>query len=367
VLGSDDKELTTCIGVGVIGVGFVGASHVEAARRTGVAQVVAVAGSSEQSARAAANRIHVADVAASWRELVADPRVEVVHNCTPNHVHAEIATAVLEARKHLITEKPLAVSSAQSRGLVELGDRAGVVAAVCQNYRHYAMTAQARALVAAGEIGDVHSVHGSYLQDWLLDEAAEGWRLDPELGGPSVAFADIGTHWCDLVSYVLGDRVSRVAARTGALGGRSADNHASVLLEFESGVLGSLVASNVSAGHKNRLRFQVDGSRGSIAWDQERPDELWIGRSATASEDIRKSPAALAPTAAPLAHFPQGHTEGWNTSFKNLFLSVYRTARGDPQPGDDAFATLADGHQRVCLIEAVVESARTREWVDLAA
>jgi predicted dehydrogenase len=355
------------VGIGVIGAGFVGGGHIEAARRTGIAEVVTIAGSSARTTRAAAAAAHVPEFASSWRELVADPRVEVVHNCTPNHLHAEIAAAVLESGKHLVTEKPLATSSADSRDLVELAERTGVVAAVCQNYRHYPMTAQARELIAAGAIGDVHHVHGSYLQDWLLDEHADGWRLDPALGGPSVAFADIGTHWCDLISHLLDDRVTRVAARTGALGGRTGDNHASVLVEFGRGTLGTVAVSNVSAGHKNQLRFHVDGSRGSIAWDQERPEELWIGRGTSGSEDIRKTPSELAPLAAPLAHYPQGHTEGWNTTFKNLFLSVYRTARGVPQPGDDTFATLADGHQRVCLIEAVVESARTSKWVEIPA
>jgi len=354
--------MRTPLRAGVIGAGFVGGAHVEAIRRTGLAEVSAVAASTSESAIAASARHHVPKAHARWQDLVDDPSIDVVHNCTPNHLHDVVAAAALEHGKHLITEKPLATSSDRARRLVKLGEQSGVIAAVCQNYRHYPMTAQARALIAAGEIGEVHHAHGGYLQDWLCDPGAAGWRLSASEGGPSIAFADIGTHWCDLVCHLLDDRVDALVATTGTIGDHDRDDHAGVLLRFARGTLGTLTVSQVSPGRKNSLHFQIDGSEGSIAWDQERPDELRIGRPAPASEDIRKTATALAATAAPLAHFPPGHTEGWNSSFKNLFLCVYRTILGEPVPGDDAFATLADGLDRVRLVEAVIASNRSGAW-----
>jgi predicted dehydrogenase len=354
------------LAVAVIGAGFVGSAHVEAIRRTGLAEVYAVAGSTTASAQAAAERLSVPRATGSFEDVVADPAVDVVHNCTPNHLHAEVATAVLEAGKHLVTEKPLALDTRETAALRDLGARAGVVSAVCQNYRHFAMVQEARRLIADGAICAVHMAHGSYLQDWLCDPGVRNWRLDGERGGRSTAFADIGTHWCDLVAHILDDEIAAVTGRLGALGDRTADDHGAVTLEFRRSGLAALAVSQVSPGRKNRLCFQIDGADGSIAWNQERPDELWIGRPGRASEEVRKNSEHLPEPVARLASFPAGHTEGWNTSFKNLFRAVYRTIRGHPEPGDEAFATLSDGHDRMVLVEAIVESSRSGRRVELA-
>ncbi len=189
---------------GVIGVGLVGAPHIEAIKRTGLADVVAVAASSPESARRAAERHGVRRAVEDWRAIVEDPEIDVVHNCTPNHVHAEVGTAALAAGKHLITEKPLADTFEHAGALMTAAAQSPSVTALCHNYREYAMVAQARELIADGTIGDVFQVHGVYLQDWLSERGATNWRLSPEQSGPSTTFADIGTHWCDLAMHLLG-------------------------------------------------------------------------------------------------------------------------------------------------------------------
>jgi predicted dehydrogenase len=350
----------------VIGVGFVGSAHVEAIRRTGLAEVVSVAAGTPQSAATAAEQLHVPHAAGSLEDLLSNETIDVIHNCTPNALHAQVASAALSSNKHLVTEKPLAVSTRESRMLCALAADAKVVSAVCHNYRHFAMVQEARRLVAKGAIGRVHLVHGSYLQDWLSSADVRNWRLDRAAAGPSLAFADIGTHWCDLVCHVLGDSVAAVTARTGSLHDRQGDDHVGALLELRRGAFAVVTASQVSPGRKNRLWFQIDGEEGSVAWDQERPDELWIGRSGKPNEEVRKDPAFLHETVTSLAHFPSGHVEGWNTSFKNLFLSVYRTILGAARAEDARFATIPEAHEHMMLIEAVLESSETGSRVELA-
>jgi predicted dehydrogenase len=232
-----------------------------------------------------------------------------------------------------------------------------VVAALCQNYRH-----AARWLIAGGPIGDVFAVHGSYLQDWLCNPAVENWRLQTDTAGRSIAFADMGTHWCDLACHLLDTEISSITARNGSLYNCPGDDHAGALLAFDHGAFGVLTISQVSPGEKTRLRICVDGTGGSISWDQERPDELRLGHANEPNREIRKDPAALPGPVARLSHLPPGHPEGWNTSFKNHFLAVYRTILGS---ADAAFATLADGHERVRLIEAFVASSESGQTIAL--
>lgn len=363
-LGGADAHAEVPLRVGIVGLGFVGAIHVEGVGRTGLAQCVAVANSSERSTQWAAERHRVPRVHSHWRKLIDDPDVDVVHNCTPNALHAEVASAAIVAGKHLVTEKPLATSVADSAGLLELARSASSVVALSHNYRHYAMVQEARTLIERGDIGVPHHAHGFYLQDWLCDKRVKNWRLDSLLRGPSLAFADVGTHWCDLICHVLGDRVHSLVAELGELVTGRGDDHAGLLIRFCSGALGSLHISQASPGRWNSLAFQVDGSEGSVAWQQERPDELWIGRPGRAGEWRRKDAGLLTPAAARIAHYPAGHTEGWGSSFKNLFLSVYGQILGceDYAP---VHATLEDGHELMRVIDAVIASARERSWIQL--
>jgi predicted dehydrogenase len=357
--------MSDALKAGVIGVGLVGSPHIEAIKRTGLAEVVAVAASSPDSARRAAERHDVPRAEADWHAIVDDPAIDVVHNCTPNHVHAEVGTAALAAGKHLITEKPLADTLEDARALVTAAAQSSAVTALCHNYREYAMVAQARELIAEGTIGDVFQIHGVYLQDWLSDVGARNWRLNPEQSGPSTTFADIGTHWCDLATHLLGHRIESVCAVTGSLHGRTADDHAGCLFRFAGGALGTLVSSQVSPGAKNSLRIRFDGTIASLSWDQERPEELWLGRPARPTELLHKYPDQLREPARARAHLPAGQLEGWNTTFVNLFSAVYRTILGRPLPGDECVATLSDGLYLMRVIDAVIASNRQRAWVEL--
>ncbi len=354
--------------VGVIGVGLVGAAHVEAVGRTGLANVVAVAAGSASSAESAARRHGVATAHADWRALIDDREVRVVHNCTPNHLHSEVGEAALTAGKHLISEKPIAPDLAAAEALVAASRSPGLITALCHNYRHYPMVTRARELVAEGAIGEVFHVHGAYLQDWLSGPEVRNWRLESGQGA-SITFADIGTHWCDLASYLTGRRIEQVCALTGSRHARVGDDHAGVLLRLSGGIAGTVVASQVSPGSKNGLRIQLDGSEGSLVWVQERPELLWLGRSSGPNELHTKSPHELGPASAPLAHLPPGHPEGWNTTFVNLFRLVYRRILrfGDEDPAAAGFATFEDGLALLRVVEAVVRSNAVREWVDVEA
>jgi predicted dehydrogenase len=352
---------------GVIGVGLAGGPHIEAIGRTGLAEVGAVAASSEQSAERAADRYGVSRAHGDWRVLIDDPAIDVVHNCTPNYLHAEVARAALTAGKHLVTEKPLATNLEDASALVAAAAKSRATSAFCHNYRSYAMVTEAHELVRAGAIGEVFHIHGVYLQDWLTDGAVRNWRLDPVQSGASTTFADLGTHWCDLAMHLSGCRIESVCAAIASRHGRPIDDHGGVLFRFDGGALGTLVVSQVSPGAKNSFRIRLDGSEGSLYWDQERPEELWLGRHGGPTELRHKSAGQLHDRAQHRAQLPAGEIEGWNSTFVNLFASVYRTILGRSVPGDELVATLADGLLLMRVIEAVTRSSAERVWVDVPA
>jgi predicted dehydrogenase len=359
--------MTRPLRVGVIGVGLAGGPHIEAIGRTGLADVAAVAASSEESARRAADRYAVTTAHGDWHAIVEDPAIDVVHNCTPNHLHAEVAGAVLAAGKHLITEKPLATNLEDGSALVAAAAASTVTTAFCHNYRSYAMVTEAHELIRAGAIGEVFLVHGVYLQDWLSDGSVRNWRLNPVQSGASTTFADLGTHWCDLAMHLTGRRIESACAALASRHERPIDDHGGVLCRFDGGALGTLVASQVSPGAKNSFRIRLDGSEGSLYWDQERPEELWLGRHGGPTELRHKSAGQLHERAQLRAHLPAGEIEGWNTTFVNLFASVYRTILGCPVPGDELLATLADGLLLMHVIGAVTRSSAERAWVEVPA
>jgi len=284
----------------IIGTGFMGEAHAEALRRVPGVEIVAVASHRLERAEALAAKYGGARAYADWREVLALDEVDVVHDCTPNDLHYDVNRAALEAGKHVVSEKPLTVGVAEAEDLVRRAEAAGVVHAVNFNYRFYPLVQHARALVAAGEVGDVHLVHGHYVQDWLLHETDYNWRVEAGAGGLSRAFADIGSHWCDLVQFVTGRRITGVcadlftvhemrrkpteAAETFQSGAGeteevpvATEDGANVLLRFEGGARGVVTVSQVSAGRKNHEWFEIDGGRCALAWNQERPNELWIG------------------------------------------------------------------------------------------
>jgi predicted dehydrogenase len=375
--------------VGVAGTGFIGAVHAHAARRAG-ARLVGVAASSAPSAREAAQALGAERGFADAESLVTAPDVDVVHICTPNHLHAPLTHAALAAGKHVICEKPLAVDPAQAAELVQAADAAGVVAAVPFVYRFYPLVREARARIASGAIGPLRLVHGCYLQDWLATEADDNWRVDPERGGPSRAFADIGSHWCDLVEFVTGDRLAAVCAeavtavpervsagdshafeahgRAGGDGTRHAvttEDITVVLFRTRRGVAGSVVVSQVSPGRKNRLQFEIAGADATLSFDQEQPESLWVGRR-EASEVVVRDQAHLAAGAARYAVLPPGHPQGYQDCFDAFVGDTYEAIRaGSGAAAVDGLPTFADGARAADITAAVLRSTRTSRWEEV--
>ena len=375
--------------VGVVGTGFIGPVHVEALRRIG-AEVVGLVGSTPESSRRKAAELGV-PAFDSLDDLLALPGLTSVHVTTPNHLHAPMVRQILAAGKHVVCEKPLATTAAEGQELLALAEAAGVVHAVNFNIRFYPLCQQARAMVRAGELGRLYQIHGSYLQDWLLKETDWNWRLEPGLGGEMRAVADIGSHWLDLLGFIAGQPVVRVLAdfatflpvrrkptrSVETFSGKElrpeeyepkpirTEDYASILLHFGDGARGVLTVSQVSAGRKNRLAFEIDGAEAALAWDSERPEELWIGRRDKPNEILLRDPALLHPEARAATSYPGGHAEGFPDTFKALYTRVYAAVAAGEPPAQPDYPTFADGVRALRLGEAIAESARTGGWVDV--
>jgi predicted dehydrogenase len=378
--------------MGLIGPGFVGAHHVDAVRRLGFVDVVAVAASSQASARRKADALGIPKAYGSYEALAADPDVHVIHNTTPNYLHVPVIMAALDRRKHVISDKPLAMTSADAHALWTAAREAGVVHAVTFNYRGNPLVQHAREMIAAGEVGAPHFVHGGYLQDWLLQDTDFSWRLEPEKGGRSSAVGDIGSHWCDLVQHVVGTQIEAVLAdlntvittRFKPLQSTEAFAHAdepgeaftvgsedlaSVLIRFSGGARGSVSVGQVCAGHKNDLWFEVNGRTASVRWRQESQNELWVGRRDNANAIVLKDPSLLHAGARAYAHLPGGHQEAWADAFRNVMRDVYTFIAEGRRPDDTkppAFATFEDGYRAACVVDAILEShAAGTAWVNV--
>lgn len=379
------------IRAGIIGSGMMGPIHTEALRRLGYVEVVALAEATGELAKAKSQSLHIPKGYGDFRQLIADPDVEVVHNCTPNAFHFEVSKAIIAAGKHVVSEKPLAMNAKESAELVDLANKAGVVNAIHFNYRNYPLVQNMRAMVKAGELGRLLLTHGSYLQDWLILETDYNWRVEPAVGGDSRAVADIGSHWFDTVQFITGDPVMEVTAdlttvhqtrrkpkramETYAGKVLTADDYsevpvttedaATILFRTKSGAPGSLVVSQVSAGRKNRLYLELDYAGGALEWNQEEPNTLWIGRRERANESMIKDGSLLRPEVRAFAHYPGGHPEGYSEGPYNLFSQVYaHIAAGAKVP--PTFSTFEDGHNAIAICEAVLRSHRSRAWTRVA-
>lgn len=376
-------------GVAIVGTGFIGPVHIEALRRLGQ-NVLGVLGSTRAKGEAAAIALQLPRAYANYDQLLADPAVEVVHLTSPNRFHFEQCKRAIAAGKHVVCEKPLAMNTRETAELVALADRASVVTAVNYNVRYYPLCLQARQMRLAGQLGRIHHVTGSYLQDWLLYDTDFNWRVLAEDGGELRAVADIGTHWLDLISFITGLEVESVCAdlatihpiRKSIQGSVetfqavdttrpyreipiTTDDYGSILLRFRGGSRGALTVSQVAAGRKNCIRFDIAAAQAGLSWDSEEPNSLQIGHRTQANQTLLRDPSLLAPEVRPFANYPGGHAEGFPDSFKQLFRCVYQAI----ETGDRTipFPTFADGHREVQLCEAILNSHREGRWCSLDA
>jgi predicted dehydrogenase len=374
------------IGAAVIGSGFIGTVHVEALRRIGV-HVTGVLGSSADRSAESAAALDVPRGYASLDDLLADPSVQVVHVTSPNQLHHPQVKAILAAGRHVICEKPLAMTSTESADLVAAAAASGLVAAVNFNLRFYPLNQHVSALVRGGGVGDVRLVTGRYFQDWLLFDTDWNWRLEKAKGGPLRAVGDIGSHWLDLTTFLTGLRVEALLAElttfipvrrkpAGSVLTFSTERAAEtvpveidtedvalILLRFEGGARGSVAISQLSAGRKNSLAYEIGGSTSAVSWDSETPEQLWIGHRDEPNEILIRNPALMNPAGRKAARLPGGHVEGFADTFGAAFTAVYDDVLAGRPSAAPSYATFADGHAEMRLGDAVLESARTGRWV----
>ncbi len=377
------------LGIGIIGPGIIGRIHIDAVRRLPEASLVAVAASSAEKAETVARELRIPHAYGDYRRLLDNDAVQVVHICTRNRTHHDIVKHAIEAGKHIVCEKPLATNSTETGKMLELAAASGKVDAVCYNSRFHPLMQHLRAMIRAGELGTVHSVHGSYLQDWLLLDSVYNWRLNPAESGPSSTLFDIGTHWLDLVRFLTGLQATAVSADLGTVvperttssvaGGEgpsaakrvaiTSEDYAAVLIDFEGRARGSLVACQVAPGRKNRLSVEVNGTKASAAWNSERPNELWMGYRTQRNDLMLCEGSLLDPAARATLPMGGGHTFGMLDSHFHLLKAVYKEilgeagAAGEPGP---TFARFSDGHKDVLTVEAMLASHRRRGWVSVA-
>jgi predicted dehydrogenase len=371
---------------GIIGTGFIGPAHVEAARRLGFVEMIALCEAGDDLAKSKAAKLNIPRAYGSVKDFLKDKDVQVVHNCTPNHLHFEISKQILATGKHVISEKPLAMTTAESQELVKLARNAGVVNAIDFNYRYYPLVQEARDMVANGKLGDIFHANGSYTQDWLYLATDWNWRLVPEFSGKSRAVADVGSHWCDCIQFISGRTITMVYADLRTIhkqrmkpkkevetySGKmlqpsdyepvniNTEDYANVLFEFDNGAGGSFTVSQCFAGRKNRLFYELSGSKCSLVWDQERPNEMWIGYREKPNELLMKDPSLLSPRARAYAHYPGGHPEAYPDGLKNFLLRVYSYIAGQSKEID--FSTFQDGHNELAICDAVLASAKSKNW-----
>jgi len=370
------------LGIAIVGAGMIGAVHRRAAMMAG-ARVTGVLASSPARTQETANAWNLPRAYADLEEVVADPEVQVIHVCTPNHLHRPMAQAALEAGKHVVCEKPLATSLEDAKALAALADRVGKVATVPFVYRYHPVVREARARIQAGEIGPLRLIHGSYLQDWLLDPASNNWRVDPALGGASRVFADIGSHWCDLVEWVTGERFAEVSsafetviaeravstgksfttpAAGGAMQAVASEDVAAAMFKTEGGTLATMTVSQVSAGRRNRLWFEIDGAKASVAFDQEDCERLWMGFPDQRETAFFRGPGAGSAEQRRLSVFPAGHAQGYGHCFEAFVADTYQAIKGE-RP--DGLPTFEDGVRSALIVDRVIASARTRAWTSI--
>ncbi len=378
----------TKIKVGVVGTGFIGPAHIEALRRLPNVEVVALCEVNIELATAKAAQLGI-ERPCTFEQLLAMGDIACVHVCTPNFLHHSQSKAVLLAGKHVVCEKPLAKDLHEAEELVAIAAATGLVNAVHFNLRYYPLVRQMKAMRERGDLGEVYSVLGSYLQDWLFYETDFNWRLEPDKSGDSRAIADIGSHLMDVIEYITGLKTVEVMADFNTIhktrkkplkpvetySGKmlqpedyadvpiTTEDHANVLLRFDNGNRGSITVSQVSAGRKNQLRLEVSGSKKTFAWNSESPNEAWVGNRDGFNESLMRDPSLAYPEARDIMSFPGGHNEGFPDTSKQLFKEVYAAVAAGRQPEKPTFPTFADGYRELLICERILESNRKQGWV----
>jgi predicted dehydrogenase len=374
----------------VIGAGFMGKVHTEGIRRLGNVEVVAAAAVSREEAERFGQLMSIERVTDDYRELIADPEIEAVHVCTPNALHAPVSIAAMQAGKHVLCEKPLAMSAAEARQMLDVARQTGVVHCVNHNLRYYPVLQHVRQMIARGELGEILMVQGTYVQDWLLYDTDYNWRLDVKDSGPMRVVADIGSHWMDLIQHLTGLKITalcadmetfhkkrkrpKVAIETFA--GKTlrpdeydeveipTEDYGAVLLHLGERARGAYTVSQMAVGNKNRFQIEIYGTRSGVMWNQEMPDQLWIGHRNDPNQLIVKDPALLAGPAATFADLPGGHSEGYDDTHKQVYRRFYRRIADPSAPID--FPTFEDGVWGMELLEKIMESHKSRSWVRTA-
>jgi predicted dehydrogenase len=376
------------VGAAVIGTGFIGTVHIGALRRLGI-NIVGVLGSSVSRGAERAAALGIARAYVSLDELLDDPKVQVVHVTSPNVAHYPQVMQILSAGRHVICEKPLAMTAAQSAEMLQKARASGKIAAVCYNTRFYPLNQHAHGMVAAGELGEMRLITGQFHQDWLAKETDWNWRLEADEGGPLRSVSDIGTHWIDLTSFISGQRPSAVlaelatfvperqkplgpvetfSAAKGATETRriTTDDAATILLRYPNGARGMMSTSQISRGRKGFLTWDISGSRASAAWSGEAPEALWIGHRDAPNQVLSRDPSLMNASGAATSALPGGHAEGfadtWVAFFGQVYADVVRGRRGPAS----TWATFDDGHYEMLFCDAVLESAARGAWVDVA-
>lgn len=370
--------------VGFAGFGFIGPHHAEAMRRLGFVDVDGVCTVDVDETRRKAEQYAIPRQFASFEEMAADPRIDVIDVVTPTYMHYPIAKAAIAAGKHIIVDKPLALTSAEARDLMESAATAGVINAVTFNYRFNPMVQQARVMIACGELGDIHLVHGHYMQEWLAYPTDFNWRVEPEKSGEAAMMADAGCHWFDLVEHMTGLRIEAVLAdfsttiptrRKPKSGAREAfaavaaddsenytvrvPDRGTVLLRFQGGARGQFLTSCLCPGHKNDLRVEINGLKTSLLWEQEKPNVIWLGKRDEADRILTRDPSLVDESVRRYIALPGGHNEAWPDAFKNLMREVMEfVASGERMRPHAPFPTFADGYRAACIADAMVASSK---------
>jgi predicted dehydrogenase len=372
----------------IAGLGFIGPAHIEALRRLTDVEVVGISDFNAEIAQTKAAQLGIEKYYDNFDAMLKDDSIECVHICTPNFLHAQQAKAALLAGKHVVCEKPLATSLKDAEEIVELAEKSGLVNAVHFNLRYYPLIRQMKTMREKGELGELYSVIGSYLQDWLFYQTDYNWRLEPSQSGDSRAIADIGSHLLDMIEYITGRKIVAVMADFNTVhktrlkplkpietySGKmlqaedyaevpiNTEDFASVLMRFDNGATGTATVSQVSAGRKNRATLEISGSKETYNWCSEMPNEMWIGRRDGYNQSLMRDPSLVHAETRSLISFPGGHNEGFPDTSKQLFKEVYAAIRNG-KPANPTYPTFADGHHELVVCERIVESARAEKWV----